>query len=37
MKPHIDKFTSTVPKSPIRELFELEPEVVENRGKFKGV
>ena len=26
MKPHIDKFTSTVPKSPIRELFELEPE-----------
>jgi len=26
MKPHIDKFTATVPKSPIRELFELEPE-----------
>jgi len=26
MKPHIDKFTSKVPKSPIRELFELEPE-----------
>jgi dsRNA-specific ribonuclease len=26
MKPHIDKFTSQVPKSPIRELFELEPE-----------
>ena len=26
MKPHIEKFTSQVPKSPIRELFELEPE-----------
>lgn len=26
MKPHIDKFTNQVPKSPIRELFELEPE-----------
>ncbi len=26
MKPQIDKFTATVPKSPIRELFELEPE-----------
>lgn len=26
MKPHIDRFTTTVPKSPIRELFELEPE-----------
>ena len=28
MKPHIDKFTSQVPKSPIRELYELEPETV---------
>jgi endoribonuclease Dicer len=26
MKPYIDKFTANVPKSPIRELFELEPE-----------
>jgi endoribonuclease Dicer len=26
MKPYIDKFTQNVPKSPIRELFELEPE-----------
>ena len=26
MKPYIDKFTNQVPKSPIRELFELEPE-----------
>lgn len=26
MKPHIDKFTAEVPKSPIRELLELEPE-----------
>jgi endoribonuclease Dicer len=28
MKPYIDKFTSKVPKSPIRELLELEPETV---------
>lgn len=26
MKPYIDKFTNEVPKSPIRELLELEPE-----------
>ena len=26
MKPYIDRFTANVPKSPIRELFELEPE-----------
>lgn len=28
MKPYIEKFTSKVPKSPIRELLEMEPETV---------
>lgn len=28
MKPYIEKFTAKVPKSPIRELLELEPETV---------
>ena len=28
MKPYIEKYTAKVPKSPIRELLELEPETV---------
>lgn len=34
MRPEIDQFSNSVPKSPIRELLELEPETAKFRYDF---